>query len=120
MANKDNSGKEAIKNLLNNKITIPAPTRNQEQPPVNEPEQKETANSPKTAGRPHSAEPTETFSVRLPVEDLDKLNAISQKENVSLAELVRQSVSRSIKKYEDENGTVIPQKFVKKSKRLIF
>jgi len=122
MANKDNSGKEALKNLLGTKITIQPPTIQKEEKhdeePVEEPVKEET--TVQRAGRTRNAEPTDTTALRLPIEDLNKLKAISEKENVSLSELIRQSIRRAIDKYEQENGPVEPVKYTKKSNRPVF
>lgn len=117
MANKDNSSREAINNLLGKKLTIQPPTTQKEEN-NDEPVKEET--TVQRAGRTRNAEPTDTTALRLPIEDLNKLKAISEKENVSLSELIRQSIRRAIDKYEQDNGPVQPVKFTKKTNRPVF
>lgn len=118
MANKDNSSREAINNLLGKKLTIQPPTTQKKEKIDEEPVREET--TVQRAGRTRNAEPTDTTALRLPIEDLNKLKAISDKENVSLSELIRQSIRRAIDKYEQDNGPVQPVKFTKKSNRPVF
>ena len=120
MSKNNTSGKEEIKNLLGNKITIPAPIKKPDTERKEEAEQVSSNNTRTGAGRPRNAEPSEIITFRIPTNEYNKLMTISQKENVILAELVRQSITRAIENYEKENGEVEPMEIKKKNKRLVF
>ena len=120
MSKNNSAGKEEIKNLLGTKITIPAPTERQDEQPEEIVEQEETTIPAHKAARSKRAEPSDVIGIRAPLEIINKLKAIAIKENVTLAELIRQSITRSVKKYEKENGPIDPLETIKKSKRVVF